>query len=231
MASSRRRSLVLGWDSRLSAGGSSCSCRLPGSATEGESQLIHSATNWLRGFMLYPAQQSRSDIAAGSALLVVYVAAATPPLWNPPMAAATRGPDRPGPDCGRRSGLRLIADHVPGNPFDAPSTHEFSRGPDWIGLAWASLPLAACVGLLAWQRLGQVRSITIATVRLIAPDDGAGPGPCGRSSRPTIRGWCWGSLWRCWPRRLTRWGLDRKRGKVGNPARGVRGDAGRGPCW
>jgi putative ABC transport system permease protein len=42
-----------------------------------------------------------------------------------------------------------------------------SRGPDWFGLAWAGLPLAACVGLLAWQRLGQVRSIAIATARLV----------------------------------------------------------------
>ena len=41
------------------------------------------------------------------------------------------------------------------------------RGPDWIGLAWAGLPLAACMGLLAWQRLGQVRSISIATARLV----------------------------------------------------------------
>jgi putative ABC transport system permease protein len=42
-----------------------------------------------------------------------------------------------------------------------------SRGPDWIGLAWASLPLAASAGLLAWQRLGQVRPIMIATARLV----------------------------------------------------------------
>lgn len=41
------------------------------------------------------------------------------------------------------------------------------RGPDWIGLAWAGLPLLACVGLLAWQRLGQVRSLFIATTRLV----------------------------------------------------------------
>jgi putative ABC transport system permease protein len=41
------------------------------------------------------------------------------------------------------------------------------RGPDWIGLAWAGLPLTACLGLLAWQRLGQVRSIAIATARLV----------------------------------------------------------------
>jgi putative ABC transport system permease protein len=40
-------------------------------------------------------------------------------------------------------------------------------GPDWIGLAWASLPLLACMALLAWQRLGQVRPLAIATVRLI----------------------------------------------------------------
>jgi putative ABC transport system permease protein len=42
-----------------------------------------------------------------------------------------------------------------------------NRGPDEIGLAWSSLPLLACMGLLAWQRLGQVRSLAIATVRLV----------------------------------------------------------------
>ncbi len=42
-----------------------------------------------------------------------------------------------------------------------------THGPGWIGLAWASLPLAACMGLLAWQRLGQVRSLAIATARLV----------------------------------------------------------------
>ena len=41
------------------------------------------------------------------------------------------------------------------------------RGPDWIGLIWAGLPLAACVAVLAWQRLGQVRPIAIATARLV----------------------------------------------------------------
>src|SRR3954447_16307680 len=41
------------------------------------------------------------------------------------------------------------------------------RGPDWIGLAWAGLPLAGCMLLLAWQRLGQVRSIAVATTRLV----------------------------------------------------------------
>ena len=38
---------------------------------------------------------------------------------------------------------------------------------DWVGLAWAGLPLAACAGLLAWHRLGQVRSIAVATARLV----------------------------------------------------------------
>ena len=42
-----------------------------------------------------------------------------------------------------------------------------THGPGWMGLAWASLPLAACLGLLAWQRLGQVRSLAIASVRLV----------------------------------------------------------------
>src|SRR3954447_7184959 len=41
------------------------------------------------------------------------------------------------------------------------------RGPDWIGLAWAGLPLAGCMALLAWQRLGQVRSMAVATTRLV----------------------------------------------------------------
>jgi putative ABC transport system permease protein len=41
------------------------------------------------------------------------------------------------------------------------------RGPDWIGLAWAGLPLAGCMLLLAWQRLGQVRSIAVSTTRLV----------------------------------------------------------------
>ncbi len=41
------------------------------------------------------------------------------------------------------------------------------RGPDWIGLAWAALPLLACLGLLAWQGLGQVRPLAVATTRLV----------------------------------------------------------------
>lgn len=41
------------------------------------------------------------------------------------------------------------------------------RGPDWIGVAWAGLPLVACAGLLAWQRLGQVRPLVVATTRLV----------------------------------------------------------------
>ncbi len=41
------------------------------------------------------------------------------------------------------------------------------RGPDWMGLAWSSLPLLGCMGLLAWQRLGQVRPLAIATTRLV----------------------------------------------------------------
>jgi putative ABC transport system permease protein len=39
--------------------------------------------------------------------------------------------------------------------------------PDWIGLAWAGLPLALSMILLAWRRLGQVKPIAIAVVRLV----------------------------------------------------------------
>jgi hypothetical protein len=45
------------------------------------------------------------------------------------------------------------------------------HGPDWIGLAWAGLPLAACLGLLVWQRLGQVRAVKEAR-RLDRPPGG-----------------------------------------------------------
>ena len=41
------------------------------------------------------------------------------------------------------------------------------RGPDWIGLAWAILPIAACMALLAWQKLGQVRPLAISIARLV----------------------------------------------------------------
>jgi len=41
------------------------------------------------------------------------------------------------------------------------------HGPDWVGLIWAGLPLAGCTLLLAWQRLGQVRSMAVATARLV----------------------------------------------------------------
>ncbi len=41
------------------------------------------------------------------------------------------------------------------------------RGPGWVGLAWAALPLLACLGLLAWSGLGQVRPLAIATTRLV----------------------------------------------------------------
>src|SRR4051812_27500928 len=42
-----------------------------------------------------------------------------------------------------------------------------THGPDWVGLAWAGLPLAGCMVLLAWQRLGQVRPMAVATTRLV----------------------------------------------------------------
>ena len=41
------------------------------------------------------------------------------------------------------------------------------RGPSWIGLIWASLPIAACMALLAWRKLGQVRPMAISIVRLV----------------------------------------------------------------
>ena len=41
------------------------------------------------------------------------------------------------------------------------------RGPDWIGLAWAGVPVAACLGLLAWRGLGQVRPMAVSVARLI----------------------------------------------------------------
>jgi len=39
--------------------------------------------------------------------------------------------------------------------------------PDWLGLAWAAVPLAASMILLAWRRLGQVKPLAIAVVRLV----------------------------------------------------------------
>ena len=41
------------------------------------------------------------------------------------------------------------------------------RAPDWVGLAWAGLPLVVGSALLAWRGLGQVRSIAVATTRLV----------------------------------------------------------------
>jgi putative ABC transport system permease protein len=38
---------------------------------------------------------------------------------------------------------------------------------DWWGVAWASLPVAACMILLAVQRLGQVRPMAIAIARMV----------------------------------------------------------------
>ena len=37
----------------------------------------------------------------------------------------------------------------------------------WAGLAWAGVPVLACLGLLAWLRLGQVGPLALATVRMI----------------------------------------------------------------
>ncbi len=39
--------------------------------------------------------------------------------------------------------------------------------PGWIGLAWAALPVLACMGLLAWLRLGQVGPMAVALTRLV----------------------------------------------------------------
>ena len=41
-------------------------------------------------------------------------------------------------------------------------------GPDWFGLAWASLPLILAGALLATFQLGQTRAMVVATVRLVA---------------------------------------------------------------
>ena len=40
--------------------------------------------------------------------------------------------------------------------------------PDWLGILWAGGPLLACMAILAWTRLGQVRALSIAVVRLVA---------------------------------------------------------------
>lgn len=42
-----------------------------------------------------------------------------------------------------------------------------SPGPDWAGLAWMALPLLVCMATLALGRLGQVRPLAIATVRMV----------------------------------------------------------------
>jgi putative ABC transport system permease protein len=39
--------------------------------------------------------------------------------------------------------------------------------PGWPGVAWTALPLLACMGLLAWLRLGQVGPMAVAIVRLV----------------------------------------------------------------
>jgi putative ABC transport system permease protein len=41
-------------------------------------------------------------------------------------------------------------------------------GPDWVGLVWSSLPMAVGLMFLAWQELGQVRPMLVATARLVA---------------------------------------------------------------
>jgi putative ABC transport system permease protein len=41
------------------------------------------------------------------------------------------------------------------------------RGPSWVGLAWAALPMLGCMLVLVVARLGQVRRLTIATARLV----------------------------------------------------------------
>jgi putative ABC transport system permease protein len=39
--------------------------------------------------------------------------------------------------------------------------------PSWSGLVWAALPLLGVAAVLAWRRLGQVRRLAIASVRLV----------------------------------------------------------------
>jgi len=39
--------------------------------------------------------------------------------------------------------------------------------PSWVGIAWAALPMAGCIAVLAWQRLGQVRPLIVAAARLV----------------------------------------------------------------
>jgi putative ABC transport system permease protein len=41
------------------------------------------------------------------------------------------------------------------------------RGPTWEGLIWTGLPVLGCLALLAWRGLGQVRSLSVATARLV----------------------------------------------------------------
>src|SRR5436309_3242660 len=41
------------------------------------------------------------------------------------------------------------------------------HGPDWTVLIWESLPMVGCLALLAWQQLGQVRSMAVAIARLV----------------------------------------------------------------
>ena len=41
------------------------------------------------------------------------------------------------------------------------------RGPDWLGLVWGTIPVLLGMALLAWQRLGQVRSLSVGVVRLV----------------------------------------------------------------
>ncbi len=38
--------------------------------------------------------------------------------------------------------------------------------PGWLGVAWSALPFFACMGLLAWLRLGQVGPMAVAVTRL-----------------------------------------------------------------
>jgi putative ABC transport system permease protein len=40
-------------------------------------------------------------------------------------------------------------------------------GPPWIGVACAAAPMIVCAVVLAWRRLGQVRPLAIASVRLV----------------------------------------------------------------
>ncbi|HWE40735.1 MAG TPA: iron export ABC transporter permease subunit FetB [Isosphaeraceae bacterium] len=48
-----------------------------------------------------------------------------------------------------------------------PTFAATAAGPGWDGLAWALLPVLACMAVLAARRLGQVRPLAVALTRLV----------------------------------------------------------------